>query len=310
MKIKHLFALLLLEGLTLTSLATAGEEQAFHGIAGRWLTNAVAEAFVSGTPCPRIVAFRLKGGESPLRISTTDPFFGVRVWFMEPAQNEQSPLPALRPATLELLPSAALRLTGSNEPVSGLQLTMEAALDPGLPVLRLRYGLKNLRVQRRRLAVWAIVALPHAGVGFAPWRAPGSGAASSMLAYPGSSPADPCVRVGEKGLGIDFRVFPGRGQIKIGTSSDAGWAGYGWSGHVLKSTADIVKGADYPEGGATITMYQCGKAASEGFCEIEHAGPLCDVGPGESAWMSHQLELRTGIKPATDSVDGWLDAVR
>ncbi len=309
MKIKHLFAVLL-EGLTLTSLATAGEEQSFHGIAGRWLTNAVAEAYVSGTPYPRIVAFRMKGGESPLRVSTTDPFLGVRVWFMEPVQNEQSPLPALQPATLELLSPAALRLTGGNEPMSGLQLTMEAALDPVQPVLRLRYGLKNLHPRRRRLAVWAIVALPHAGVGFAPWRAPDSGAASSMLAYPGSSPTDPCVRIGEKGLGVDFRIFPDRGQIKIGTSSDAGWAGYGWSGQILKSTADIVKGADYPDGGANITMYQCGKATSEGFGEIEHAGPLCEVGPGESVWLNHQLEIRAGVKPATDSVDGWLDALR
>ena len=100
--------------------AADGPPQTYRGIEGRWLRNDVAEAFVSGRPYPRVVAFRLPGGPSPFRVATTDPYYGVRSWFMEPTQNEDSGLPSAQPADLQLLTPLSVRLTAAREEKSGL----------------------------------------------------------------------------------------------------------------------------------------------------------------------------------------------
>ena len=143
--------------------AADGPPQAYHGIEGCWLRNDVAEVLVSARPYPRVVAFRRVGGPSPFRVATTDPYYGVRSWFMEPAQNEASGLPAAQPADIHLLSPLSARLTGAREERSGLQLTMEITLDPKQPTLTVRHGFTNLRADTRRLAVPRFAAVEAGG---------------------------------------------------------------------------------------------------------------------------------------------------
>ena len=92
--------LLLLSTLPLSAQTPTDAEQ-YQGFSGYWLKNNRAEAFAIATPYPRIIAFRLTGGENPLHVSRNYEYFGIRTWFFEPIQIPQSGLPALRPATGE-----------------------------------------------------------------------------------------------------------------------------------------------------------------------------------------------------------------
>ena len=87
----------------------AEKPEATHaGFDGWWLRNGKAE--VIAEPYPRLLAFRLKGGDSPLHVSHEYEYFGVRAWFLEPEQNRQSGLPALQPAVAKRTSSRSLRL--------------------------------------------------------------------------------------------------------------------------------------------------------------------------------------------------------
>ena len=116
----------------------------FDGIAGQWVSNDVAETFVSGQPYPRVVAFRMKGGASPFRVTTNDQFYGVRTWFLEPVQLNTAPQPALRPATVERLNSRTLRLVAAPDKETQLQAIMEVTLDANLPRLGIRQDRKSV----------------------------------------------------------------------------------------------------------------------------------------------------------------------
>jgi hypothetical protein len=281
--------------------------QSHQGIEGSWLRNDVAEVFVSGRPYPRVVAFRLVGEPSPFRVTTTDAYYGVRSWFMEPTQNETSGLPASQPAEVNLLTPLSIRLTAAREERSGLQLTMEIALDPKQPSLTVRHGFTNLRGAARRLAAWAIMAVPHEGIGLAPWAA-GRTTIRAFTFIPGSDPTEPCLKLGTKALGVDFGVPSKAGQLKVGTNSDAGWVGYLWRGQALQSRVAHVEGAEYPEGGATATFYSCGQRLDEGFSEVEHVGPLTNVSPGQTLWLEQVIALVRGVS-STDGIDACLAAV-
>ena len=271
------------------------------------LANAGAEAFVIARPYPRVVSFRLAGGESPLRTSATDPFFGVRTWFLEPVQLETAPLPALQPAEAEARPDGSLRLVAAVEPTTRLQVVQDIALDPVRPALHIRHGLVNHATRVRRLAAWAINVVPHAGVAVTPWA--GSAGLIRSLLFFHTHPGDPAVRLGMRALGVDFRVPPACGWVKVGTNSDAGWGAYLWAGGALCSHVPYEAGREYPEGGGSVTFYSSGRTPDQGFCEIENVGPLTDVPPGGTVELAQTLELIPGPAPSGNDPDAWLAAI-
>ena len=142
--------------LLLTALPLAAQTDQYEGFAGFWLENDRAEAFAITAPYPRVLAFRLKGGENPLHVSREYEYIGVRSWFFEPTQIPASGLPALQPATAEMTGARSVRLTAAPDDSSGLQLIMEVALDSERPVLQIRHGFKNMRTEKRRIACWAL----------------------------------------------------------------------------------------------------------------------------------------------------------
>jgi hypothetical protein len=288
--------------------AWAAEPAQLQGLEGYWLTNGVAEAFISAKPHTRIAVFRLKGGENPMRVSSTDIYCGVRLWYMEPLQTDCSGLPATQSAQAEVLGPLTLRLTAAPEDKSGLQAILEVTLDAKAPVLRARHGLKNLRPSTRRMAAWALIAFPNQGLAFVPWRGE-AGAMRSLLLFMNGDPTEPCLHIGQRALGVDFRVMPRSGQIKVGSNSDAGWAAYVRNGLVLKSSVAFCKDGDYSEGGSTVTFYHCGLPDQDGFGELENMGPLRDVAPGAILWMDQSLELVSGLKPSGPRTDDALAAL-
>jgi hypothetical protein len=280
----------------------------FEGVTGIWLSNGVAEAFVSGKPYPRVVAFRRKGSDSPFRISTRNQFYGVRTWFLEPVQLKTAPLPAMQQANISRVDQRTAIMTAAPEPKTGLQVTMECRLDEKRPLLEIRHGLKNTASETRRFAAWSIMAFPHVGVGCVPW-ATGTETVRSALIFPKVDPAEPSLSIDAAGMGLDFSVPIEGGHVKVGTNSDTGWAAYLWDNQAILSRVPWVADAEYPEGGGTVTLFSTGRTPEAGFCELEHVGPLTEVEPGKILWLNQTMELLSDVKPETESPTGWLHAV-
>lgn len=261
------------------------------GMQGLWLLNESSELFVSFNPYPRVAYFSLKKGESPFRVSEKDQFFGIRTWFMEPFQNEFAMLPACRPAKAVKTGELSVSLSSEPDEKSGLQLLMEISLDPVSPKLKIRHGMKNMLKAKRRIALWSIMAFPPIGTGYTPW-AEKSPAIRSLVLFQGVEPADPCLKVGQDTLAVDFsRPVELGAHMKAGAASESGWAFYKWKNGLLKSFVPVVPGAEYPENGATVTLYSSSKKAGEGFCEVEHVGPIRNMPPGKTLWLEQSLEI-------------------
>lgn len=278
----------------------------YEGFTGYWLTNDRAEAFAIASPYPRVLAFRLKGGENPLHVSREYEYIGIRTWFFEPTQIRQSGMPALRPASVEKTGERSLRLTAAPDDSSGLQLTMELALDPERPVLKIRHGFKNLRDEQRRIAAWALnVIRPDHGVGVTPWR---RGDRRNFLFWPDTDPNEIGIHLGPKALALDYRIEPQNRWQKIGTNGNAGWIAYVWNETALKSTVAHAPNAEYPEDGATVTMFNSTSEVFDDkprFGEIENVGPLSELMPGNTLWMEQELELFSGIE--SDDPESWVE---
>jgi hypothetical protein len=281
----------------------------YKGIDGVWLTNRSAEAFVSARPYPRVVAFRSRGGTSPFRVSTADQFYGIRSWYLEPVQVDESPLPALQPAEIKRTGPRALRLTSAPAEAAGLRLIMEIALDDRRPELTVRHGFTNLRRKTRRLAAWSIMAFPHRGVGLMPW-ATAETTTRSYLFFPGVDITEPCLRMGRNAAAVDFRIPTRQGWVKTGANTDAGWAAYLGNGQAWVSAVPHVPGAEYPEGGGTVTLYSSGKKVDQGFCEVENVGPFTDTRPGQTVWLEQRVTIVDGVPLRSGDPDAWFAALQ
>ncbi len=294
--------------LLLAALPLAAQTDQYEGFTGFWLKNDRAEAFAIATPYPRVLAFRLKGGENPLHVSREYEYIGVRSWFFEPTQIPESGLPALQPATAEKTGARSVRLTAAPDDSSGLRLTMEVALDAERPMLHIRHGFKNMRDKPRRIACWALnVIRPDAGVGVTPWR---TEARRSLLFWPNTDPDEDGIYLGPRALALDYRIKPQNGWQKVGTNSDAGWVAFVWNETALKSTVAHVAEAEYPEDGGTVTMFNSTPEVFDGkprFGEIENVGPLSELMPGDTLWMEQELELVTGIEG--DDPESWVEVL-
>lgn len=273
------------------------------GFRGQWLSNDCVEAFVASEPWPRLLVFRMRGGESPFRICRDEPWTGLRTWFLEPDQNDMSGLPAQQAAQCLILDSLSVRLQGTVEPQSNLCLAVNLALDPTLPLLSITHRLTNHAGERRRIALWAICALARDGVGIVPHS---ESEESAPVLWPGFSMNDRCLRVGRQALAVDFREPPDTGVFKVGIRSDAGWIACLWPGGVMVSSVAVNREAEYPEGGGTVTMFSTGSREEEGWGEIENVGPLTEVGEGEAVVMQQQLRLLTAVSFAGDDPDRWM----
>lgn len=262
----------------------------YRGIDGQWLTSASCEAFVSGVPYPRVVAFRMKGQSSPFRLSTADEFYGIRTWCMDPIWSDNSFLPSKQRARVEMLAPNRARIVAAPEKTSGLQLIMEVRLDESRPVMTVRHGFRNLRSERRDISIWVLAALDHEGMAVTPWRS-GKEAIKKAVFYPESDPSEPCLKLAKTGMGVDYRIPSKVGNYKVGTDTNAGWVAYFWGSQAVVSRVRYSDLGEYPDGGAPITFYNCGTTREWGFCEFEHVGPLQALPPNGTAWLEQTLRL-------------------
>jgi hypothetical protein len=283
---------------------SAPEAGRHRGFDGWWLRNDAAEAFVIARPCPRLIAFRLVGRASPLHVSGRYEFFGVRTWFLEPVETEQSGLPARQPAAVVATAPGRINLVGGDERVTGLRLTMDFVLHENAARLTVTHAFHNLRDTPRRLAAWVINAVEAEGFGLTAWR---QDTRRSLILFHDTAPRAAAVRAEPAVLAVDYRIPPQTSFCKVGTDTACGWGAFVWDGMALKSSVAHVAGAEYPEGGGTVTFFNSGPMDGSRFGEVENAGPLTDVPPGGSVQMVQTLTLIGGL--AGDDLAAWADQI-
>ncbi len=286
----------------------AQEAETYANHDGWWLRNVRAEAFVCAMPYPRVLAFRLRGGHSPLFVTDDFDLIGMRSRIHQPeSDTDHSQSPALQPAEATWLGERSIQLLAAPDiDKSGLRLTMEVTLHDTLPLLRLRHGFRNLREEPQLLAAWAILAVPDSGIGILPYNH--QSFARRLIHFPGLSIVQPCVDYGKHALTVDYAVPPEQNWFKIGTDSTAGWVAYVKDNLVIRSMVDVPRDATFPESGATVTIFKWRGGndwQQQPFGEIEHNGPLRTVASGESIVMDQIVELRDDLLPDASGPDGW-----
>ncbi len=275
------------------------------GYRGWPVGNAAADAFVIADPYPRIVDFRLPGERSVLHVSKRHEFFGVRTWFMEPEQNDQSGLPARMRGRTLASEAAHVHLRTDVEPESRISLSMDVRLHESRPRLDILHGITNHDDGTREIAAWAITAVAaETGLGLTRLRQDDR---QVIVCWTPSQLSEPMVVAHEHALALDFRIAPRGSHLKIGTDANCGWVACISGRHALVSKSEFKRGALYPEGGSTVTMFRSGSLPDGAFAEIENVGPLTQVEPGETITMQQRLEIVDG-EGATD-IDSWLEVL-
>jgi hypothetical protein len=261
------------------------------------LSAGTLQATVQLRPALRLTAFH--DGDKPrlLAPASSDPA-GIRTWFMEPFQNARSGLPAARPARiLERGPSRLLATTDI-EPVTELELLWDVQVEPHR--LLLRHGLRNHANATRRLALWPLIAGSEPlGMHSVLARSPLIDASIMSVRSSSHDPqveSEPIVEplmpdtVGTRdlasGLLVDGALRANRGPLKAGLRSPNGIAALirGRTAVVSRVMADDA--GPYPEGGLNLTTFH-----SATLIEIEHVGPLLDLGPGAGTWLEQDIRL-------------------
>lgn len=286
----------------------AGEHAGYEGC---WLAGAAAELFVGVRPRPRVVVFRRRGGISPFRAQPDSRMVGVRAWFMEPAQDSRSPLPAEQPAEFTQTGDLHVAVDARPDPATALQLRLRITLDP----LDARVWIEHTFVNHgagRTLAPWAIMAFPAAGAGFSPFgawpRALHPHRLESCLFWPATAAAHPALELGCHGLGLRFAA-PGD-PIKVGLKSRAGTAVHAVGDDWLFSTVAFDSAARYPEGDGNVTMFYNGRLGADGLAELEHLGPLTELPSGGKTSLRQELRLLENGPLSPGGVDGWVAQAR
>lgn len=263
------------------------------GWRGTWLRTPHAEAFVASIPYPRIIAFQIPGGRSPLN-PAFNKWSGIRTWFVEPVQTKDSYPPSERPARLLRLPDGGLLLEGglpTADSTTPNQVLLEVRLDPDRPVLRLRHGVRNLAETTRRFNAWSIVVFPSRGTALVPWNAPDH-AFRTLTLWPYTTWQDVQGSTQDHAFLYPFGRASVSPSMKVGITAPSGVAAYLDEDLGVVLHAPYAPGAPYPEGGGNVTIYHsCKEPGVDGVGEIEHVGPLTDVAPGGTVWLEQSLEI-------------------
>lgn len=195
---------------------------------------------------------------------------------------------------------AVIAMTSPPDPRTGLQITRQFTLFPGGSRVRADLTFANVSARVVRWSIWDVVQLraerrlPDGGLAFEP--------ACTLTA-----PLNPA-SVFPRGFNVMFGAAdnsqwqpdpqtglffaPYQWQIgKVGLDSPAGWIAFSnaAAGYAFIERFEVVPGAEYPDGGATVEIWtvgagQVGNLSYEGsdmyHMEAEVLGPLRTLAPG------------------------------
>ncbi len=285
----------------------------FHGHRTRRLDAECLWVEVLADGGPRLVRLGLAGSPENLLAETPDLGWptplgryellgGHRLWFA-PEDPDRVAVPDTHGLELELGPGG-VRLTGHEEPSTGLVRSIEVCLDPAAPILRLRHEVRNCGARPIELSAWPITQLPLGGVVLLPDRPASAGHATrpnrTLVLWPYASWDDPRFEPHDGLLLIHAAAGDG---FKLGYFNEVGWVGYLREGVLLVRRFKPAVGKPHPDRGCNAEAY-CG----DRYLELELLAPLTVLAPGELAieverWEVFRLETDGGTGTGAQAVE-------
>ena len=263
------------------------------------LSNASCEVIATTQVGPRLLSFRMKGGENvfaeiPKAATKTEmgmwkPYGGHRLW-AAPEEMPRTYYPDNDPIEYEIISDRAVRLTAPVERITNIQKEMRVALDETGARVTIDHIITNCGNESTELAPWSLTIMRGGGTTMIP-QEPYRSHDDYLL------PARPLVLWHFTDL-TDTRWNIGKELIqlstddpvpepqKIGVMNKQGWLAYSWKDLLFVKEFEYLAGANYPDYGSNCETYTAGD-----FMEIESLGPMQVLQPGEAATHRERWHL-------------------
>ncbi len=257
---------------------------------GAWrIANGQAEAVVNPA-LGRITRFGWPGGpnllwESNLEMGGWQNHGGDKVWPAPQSDWNWPPETEYDPGewALERIPRGVLMRTLRPGAKTGALFVRRIQMHPGLPILECQTVLTNGGPAPRRMSPWQITQIDRPTEVWLP------------LAPSPQRPRGYAVYGNEDDSGLT-RMVDGQLLIrstdkgmKYGSASPEGWVMAKAHGAEIRLWSRFYAWADYPDGGLAQQIYT--SPADIGYVELELAGPLKTLAPGESTRLDTQLSF-------------------
>lgn len=314
------------------------ERQSFHGWQETWvLRNDLVEARLVAEVGPRVVELRRRGGDNLFFLRDAElggrcePVWRMRGgWRLWVAPERYATTYALdnTPCVVTRAGPATLAVSGPPQPAASVRKTVRVTMDAVRPRIVVESRIANVGAAPVTLAPWTLAALRPGGRAFVPLDVGSPEAFDEIrrvILWSYTRIDDPRYRFGDALVAVDHAIVangprpttiaPGRtsDESKIGVDSRAGWAAY-LSGTTLLVTRASVESGARADGGATLEVY-----SSREFIELEHLGPLRELGGGDEAvlqedwWIFGDVTLppsEDGLDAVTEALSPWIARVQ
>lgn len=290
------------------------------------LANGVAEVIVTTDIGPRVISYKLAGGENILAelgpdvVVKTDlgdwrPWGGHRLWHA-PEVAPRTYSPDNSPVVMEIVGADSIRLTQPVEPATGIQKEMLVKLDAKGTRVTITHKLTNKGLWAVELAPWALTIMNGGGTTIIPnepYIPHGEKLlpARPIVLWHYTDLSDPRWILGEKYIRLRS-VKELEEPQKLGVADKQGWAAYLRGKTLFVKRFPYVEGAEYPDYGCNCETYTAGT-----FIEVETLGPMAKLEPGGSAvhvehWYlfegvdvgESEAELDAGVMPLVEKTSG------
>jgi hypothetical protein len=267
------------------------------------LSNGTVEVVATTDVGPRVIAYRFAGRENVFRERPgTGPktewrsYGGHRLW-AAPEARPRTYHPDNDPVDVRVDPRRVVRLTAPVESTTGLQKTIELALDAEGTGVTVRHEITNRGAWPIEVAPWAVTVLEGGGTALVPQEAaqPQPDAllpVRPMALWAYTDMSDARLRFGRRF--VRLRSDPElRAPLKIGFGNTLGWAAYLRAGTMFVKRFAHEPAATYPDFGSNLELFTAG-----GMLEVESLAPLRRLEPGATAVHVERWYLFAGVKPA------------
>jgi hypothetical protein len=273
------------------------------------LSNGTVDVIITTDIGPRIIAYRLTGGENMLRemdpkdsVKTEwgewHPYGGHRFWHA-PEVLPRSYVPDSEPVKVEEL-SDGVMLTQNVEKPTLLQKHVQVQLSSTSSEVTVTHTLFNRGVWPVEAACWGLTIMHPGGEEIIPNEVYASHddkltAARSMVLWNYTDLSDSRFTLGKKFVRVRTDAAK-KWPNKLGFQNTLGWTAYAVNGNLFVKRYPYIAGATYPDQGCNFETYTDGE-----FLECETLAPLITIEPGTSVFHVEKWSLFQGVKlPVTD----------
>lgn len=272
------------------------------------LANSHAELLVTLDVGPRILSYRLTGGENVLRTfpdqlgKSGEPSFqvrgGHRLW--SAPENDRTTAPDNGPTVSEIVEPSGVRIETPPSGSSRLRREMTVSLAANSSAVMIHHRLTNTGDQVETAASWGLTIMHPGGVEIIPQPPLGEHGREFLpnrviVPWTYTDLSDDRWRIGRRFITLTPKS--GRPATKIGLSHRERWAAYLLPSALFIKTFDYEDGMSYPDLGCNFETF-----AKDDFIELETLSPLKQLMPGGSVAHTETWHLFDG-KGAPDTVD-------